>query len=421
MPVIGVALGLPVAQPARTLRFMLQTRSTEPFKAPDVMPDSIKINRCLGAPEHGPRVLFFSGGSAINGLSQHITAYTHNSIHLITPFDSGGSSAALRQAFDMPGVGDLRQRLLALADQSAPNQRELCQLLQHRLSEHKTNEALHRELTEIISGQHELMCAAPSEARKDITSQLATLCKRLPTDFDLHMASVGNLVLAGGYLASGNDMSASLNRFSALINIHGTVRAIVDDPLHLGVHLENGHSFIGQHLLTGKEYPDISSPVSSIFLSRSALEPDPVTALVNRENSQLIADANIICYAPGSFYSSLIANLLPDGVADAVGKAPCPKVFIPNLGVDPEQLGMNFSATVQALIRQLRHCSGDKPVSDLLNYVVIDSDRSRYPYELDLELLDSLGIELLELPLVTSQSAPYYDDERLAQVLVSLA
>jgi hypothetical protein len=53
--------------------------------------------------------------------------------------------------------------------------------------------------------------------------------------------------------------------------------------------------------------------------------------------------------------------------------------------------------------------------------VVIDSDRSRYLYELDLELLDSLGVELLELPLVTSQSAPYYDDERLAQVLVSLA
>ena len=40
--------------------------------------------------------------------------------------------------------------------------------------------------------------------------------------------------------------------------------------------------------------------------------------------------------------------------------------------------------------------------------------------KLDLELLDSLGVELLELPLVTSESAPYYDDERLAQVLVSL-
>jgi CofD-related protein of GAK system len=400
---------------------MLQTRSTEPFKAPDVMPDSVKINRCLGAPEHGPRVLFFSGGSAFNGLSQHITAYTHNSIHLITPFDSGGSSAALRQAFDMPGVGDLRQRLLALADQSAPNQRELCQLLQYRLPANKTHDALHRELREITSGQHELMCAIPSEVRRDITHQLETLCKQLPNNFDLRLASLGNLVLAGGYLASGKDMNASLKLFSALINIRGTVRAIVDDSLHLGVHLDNGHTFIGQHLLTGKEHPDISSPVSSIFLSQSPREPNPVTALVNRENSQLIAEANIICYAPGSFYSSLIANLLPDGVADAVGKAPCPKVFIPNLGVDPEQLGMDFSATIQALIKQLRQCSGDKPVSDLLNYVVIDSDRSRYPYELDLELLDSLGIELLELPLVTSQSAPYYDDERLAQVLLSLA
>jgi CofD-related protein of GAK system len=318
-------------------------------------------------------------------------------------------------------VGDLRQRLLALADQSAPNQRELCQLLQYRLPANKTHDALHRELREITSGQHELMCAIPSEVRRDITHQLETLCKQLPNNFDLRLASLGNLVLAGGYLASGKDMNASLKLFSALINIRGTVRAIVDDSLHLGVHLDNGHTFIGQHLLTGKEHPDISSPVSSIFLSQSPREPNPVTVLVNRENSQLIAEANIICYAPGSFYSSLIANLLPDGVADAVGKAPCPKVFIPNLGVDPEQLGMDFSATIQALIKQLRQCSGDKPVSDLLNYVVIDSDRSRYPYELDLELLDSLGIELLELPLVTSQSAPYYDDERLAQVLLSLA
>ena len=400
---------------------MLQTRSTEPFKASGVIPDPVKINHYLEAPEDGPRALFFSGGSAFNGLSRQITAYTHNSVHLITPFDSGGSSAALRHAFDMPGVGDLRQRLLALADRSAPNQREVCQLLQYRLPANKTHDALHRELGEITSGQHELMCAIPSAVRQDITHQLDTLCKQLPNNFDLRLASVGNLVLAGGYLASGKDMNASLKRFSALVNICGTVRAIVDDPLHLGVHLDNGQTFIGQHLLTGKEYPDIPSPVSSIFLSRSAREPDPVNAPVNRENSQLIAEANIICYAPGSFYSSLIANLLPEGVADAVGKASCPKVFIPNLGVDPEQLGMDFSATIQALIKQLRQSSGDKPVSNLLNYVVIDADRSRYPYEINLDLLNSLDIQLLELSLVTTQSAPYYDDERLAQVLLSLA
>ena len=34
--------------------------------------------------------------------------YTHNSIHLITPFDSGGSSAVIRRTFRVLSVGDIR-------------------------------------------------------------------------------------------------------------------------------------------------------------------------------------------------------------------------------------------------------------------------------------------------------------------------
>ncbi len=64
-------------------------------------------------PDAGPKLLFFSGGTALNGLSQVLKRYTHNSIHLVTPFDSGGSSAVLREAFDMPAVGDLRSRMMA--------------------------------------------------------------------------------------------------------------------------------------------------------------------------------------------------------------------------------------------------------------------------------------------------------------------
>ncbi|MEG6550492.1 2-phospho-L-lactate transferase CofD family protein, partial [Desulfocurvibacter africanus] len=80
------------------------------------LPDPIKLARFLRAPELGPKVLFFTGGTALKALSRRIIDYTHNSIHLITPFDSGGSSAKLRAAFDMPAVGDLRNRLMALAD-----------------------------------------------------------------------------------------------------------------------------------------------------------------------------------------------------------------------------------------------------------------------------------------------------------------
>jgi hypothetical protein len=75
-----------------------------------VCPDMVRVDRCHRLPEYGPKIVFFSGGSAIFDLSSVLKNYTHNSVHLSTPFDSGGSSAKIRQAFNMLSVGDLRNR-----------------------------------------------------------------------------------------------------------------------------------------------------------------------------------------------------------------------------------------------------------------------------------------------------------------------
>jgi len=37
------------------------------------IPDKLRLARCRKAPEYGPRVLFFSGGTAMNSLSRHLT------------------------------------------------------------------------------------------------------------------------------------------------------------------------------------------------------------------------------------------------------------------------------------------------------------------------------------------------------------
>jgi len=68
------------------------------------IPDPVRVDRYRRAPELGPRILFFSGGTAINTLSRVLKVHTYNSTHMVTPFDSGGSSAALRQAFHMPAI-----------------------------------------------------------------------------------------------------------------------------------------------------------------------------------------------------------------------------------------------------------------------------------------------------------------------------
>lgn len=55
-------------------------------------------------PDGGSRILFFSGGTALAPVAAELSRHTRNAVHVITTFDSGGSSAELRRAFDMPAV-----------------------------------------------------------------------------------------------------------------------------------------------------------------------------------------------------------------------------------------------------------------------------------------------------------------------------
>lgn len=72
--------------------------------------DNLRVARVRSLPNLGPRLLFFSDGSALNEIARALKLYTDNSIHLITPFDSGGSSQVLRDAFGMPTVCSTRQK-----------------------------------------------------------------------------------------------------------------------------------------------------------------------------------------------------------------------------------------------------------------------------------------------------------------------
>ena len=73
---------------------------------------SICIAECSRkTPANKGNIVFFSGGTALTETSRVLARYGLPAVHLITPFDSGGSSAVLRQAFNMPAVGDLRNRI----------------------------------------------------------------------------------------------------------------------------------------------------------------------------------------------------------------------------------------------------------------------------------------------------------------------
>lgn len=385
------------------------------------IPDELRLERYRRNPEFGPAILFFSGGSALKDLSRDLTRYTKNSIHLLTPFDSGGSSAKLREAFSMPAVGDMRSRLMALADYSITGNPEVYTLANHRLPFKAEQKALRDLLDAFIQGEHHLIREIPNPLQELIRLQLRFFMEAMPDDFDLRGASVGNLILTGGYLNYKQHLDPILYLFSKLLAVQGVVRPVTDDNLHLNVKLASGETLTGQHRFTGKECPPICSPIQEIWLSASLEDTTPVCSELPEKIARLIQDAELICYPPGSFYSSLIANLLPEGVAEAIAGNTCPKVYVPNLGDDPEQFGMTLGDSIDRLLGYLIDNNDEHlPASRYLNIILLDPTTAVELQTETREKLAAMEIQVIATPLIDSQKPERYCKNLLAQALLSL-
>ncbi len=377
-------------------------------------------------------LVFFSGGSALAEVSRLLARYSIPSVHLITPFDSGGSSAKLRETFNIPAVGDIRNRLLCLARVDVVGQAlpELCAL---RFSKQETDAELRVHLKELATGMHAAMRKLEPGLREKVAFNFARVIEKLPWDFDLRGASVGNLLLVGSYLHY-NDFNLAVEDFSSFLQIEGIVRPIISKNLHLAAYLRDGSLVVGQHLITGKEVPKLTSPIKEIFLTDSSpcvikasdigrlgKYPEKIEPYVSRSIEKYIASATAICFPMGSFYSSVLANLLPRGVGKVISRAECPKVYIPNVGEDPETLGLSVADLTMVLLDTLRKDAGaDVPIHRLISHVFIDKT-AYYPFGIGREKLKSMGITVAEMPLLDRAfSLKFYSPQLFLQALAEL-
>ena len=394
-------------------------------------------------PALGPRLTFFTGGTALRALSRELTRHTHNSVHLVTTFDSGGSSAALRHAFAMPAMGDIRNRLLALADSHVvpasvldfcasrlPSQEEFWAADAARAAGGGDPAAfLRRKLVETGRAGHAVWAGMPGVFADALRLHLNFFLQRMPPDFDPYRACFGNLVLAGGYLHHKRDFGPVLAFFSRLLQTRGVVRPIVNESLHLAAELDNGSVLVGQH-----RFRDLPRPVKRLFLT--VHEPE---RLHSREYPQLAASAcrpplapassvylssaGAICYPMGSFYTSVLANLLPQGVGRTVAEARCPKIFIPNSGGDAELFGLGIAGQAAMILRHLREDAPEAATGGLLHYVLADSRHGRYEGGLGPEVrraVEDMGVRLMDRPLVYENDPQHHDPELTARALLEL-
>ena len=364
----------------------------------------------------GPRIVFFSGGTALAPVAAALTRHTRTAVHVITTFDSGGSSAELRRVFSMPAVGDVRARILALADSGLPGHAEITALFAYRLPLEAGDAELRRELTSLAAGIHPLAVAVPRPLRDTAVRHLSAFCEMMPETMNLAGASIGNLALTAGYMEHARQLEPVATLFSRLVHARGVVKPVVNACAHLCVELENGDVVVGQHRFTGKTASAIASPIRRLWLSGSLDDPRPVSVGIRPRLEEVIRSADLICYPVGSFFSSVMANLLPEGVSRAVRAAACPRVFIPNLGNDPELFGLSVQDQVAYLLRLAG--AEDEPAR-ALNWLLVDSDDGRYPGGIPDFWLRKHGIRVRRTDLVVRP--PYLDADRVCRELMLLA
>lgn len=436
----------------------------DPVAGPAPAAHAVAGARMTGDAAHGPRIVFFTGGTALKSLSHALTDRTHNSVHLVTPFDSGGSTAVLRRYIRMPAVGDLRNRLLALADPTVatPPLLALCDL---RLADAGEYDTLMQRLYALGSERDPAWRGIDPLVADVLRLHLRWFLEFAPPGFDPHGACLGNLLLAGGYLRHGGGLGPVLHLFTRLLRVRGTVVPIVDDDLHLAAELAEGTVLLGQHRITGKGVPGITAPVRRLFLTRTRPDdagqaeaggqagaggpggtgdeerhggeggkcapPAEARVSVSDAAARHIAQADLICFPMGSFYTSVLSNLLPQGVGRAVAAVPCPKVYVPNTGTDPEQLGLSVADCVAVLLAALRRDAGaDVPADRLLQTVVVDTRNGVYPGGIDREGLRAQGVAVLDAPVAralpdggahAAAVAGRHDAEAVADLLLRLA
>ncbi len=379
-------------------------------------------------PQKGPKIVLFTGGTGSRYLAMELRKSTYNSSHIINVSDSGRSSRQLRLMFKMESIGDIRSRLLDLADQKLPGHKEATEVLKYRLPYAGQEQALEAELQAIIDGHHPLMRALAKEQRlttpfdQIIKSNLAHFQQqKLATGqpFDLRSASIGNLFLTGVYLFYDRSLETAIHFYRQLANVKGNVIPATLGDIHLAAKLANGENLIGQHLITDSPY---GPPQALWYMDQESLQANEIVPDITKNAATAIAEADLIVFSMGSFYTSILSTLHIMGMAQVIRNSSAPKIFIANPIADAETPGMSVGTMASEIVRVLQE-RDSKPGNDYdyLQYILATqyADNTKLPFLPHGADQAPAGAEFMSWSLCQNPGLSGYNSQLLAQILFS--
>lgn len=337
------------------------------------MPSKAKFQ---SPPERGLRVVAIGGGTGLSTLLKGLKRYTilpgeaplHRSFisdltAVVTVSDDGGSSGRLRRELNMLPPGDIRNCLVAVSE----DENLIAKLFRHRFSS---------------SG-------------------------------DLEGHSFGNLFLAALTAITG-DFAEAVKRASEILATRGHILPATSSNIQLEAMMNDGSLVCGETNITASE-----KRIVEIRLVPANAEPLSQTL-------NAIAAADVITVGPGSLFTSLIPNVLVQGIPEAIAESRATKVFICNLMTEAnESLNMTASQHIEAIFAHARHRIFDfalvnsAPVSPEMMAKYAEEQAGQV--ECDGAAIEALGVKCLTGDFVEEGHFARHATDRLAQELLRLA
>ena len=282
---------------------------------------------------------------------------------LVTVTDDGGSSGRLREDLNILPPGDVRNCVAALSE----DEQLLTRLFQYRF---------------------------PGQGQEN----------------GLGGHSFGNLFLAALTAIHNGDFAHAVQASSQILAARGHIYPATNTDVTLSARMDDGSVVHGETNITASK-----RNIAELSLNPADVKPLP-------EALDAIMTANLITLGPGSLFTSLLV----DGIPQAMAASRATRVYICNLMTQAnESLGLTAS---QHLERIQAHCGGQR----LFDYAIVNTApisetllakyarEGQQPIAPDLDRIRALGVEPVTGNFVHEGNVLRHDYDHVAEVILDL-
>jgi len=309
------------------------------------------------------KIAVIGGGTGLSSILRGLKKFPIDITAIVTVADDGSSSGSLREEFDIPPPGDIRNVLVALSE-AEPLVNEL---FQYRFQEGSG-----------LAGH--------------------------PT---------GNLLLAAMTKITG-DFATAVANLSEVLNVRGRILPVCNQALCLCAEYEDGGTAIGE-----SNIPNGDKKIKRVYYKESCSALD--------EAVKAVKEADLVVLAPGSLYTSIIPNLLFPEMKRAIEETKAKFVYCCNIMSQPgETTGFTVSGHIQSLEDHVGFnfvdtvLANDGKIKSEVMQKYLDDDADII--KIDQEKLAEMGIDIIQSRMVdyNDNNEVRHDSRKVAAMIFSL-